>query len=233
MPRRRKRPFRWPARSELWNFSTRTHEHVYDIGGFFTKLTELSAGEFTMTMGSGANTHNPLLRRRFMKQHVEIEQRDRPAEWGHKERDCPRAYLAVRREIVENHAPSISADEIEMLARATRGLIEAEIKSSVDSYLETGVAPAAPDHPTNTCDPYTGNWAEHLMYADDLETLLADLGLDVHVISGYYGHSDSRAKRFVVQRLNRLISVLKGKGLPLAPFYTVHARKPRQAPATR
>jgi len=207
-------------------------EHVYDIEAFFAKLAELSDGEFTMTMGSGANTHNPLLRRRFMKQHIEIEQRDRATDWGHKERDCPRAYLAVRREIVAKHAPSIAGDELEMLARATRGLIEPEIHATVDAYRETGVAPEPPAHPTNTCDPYTGNWAEHLMDADDLERLLADLGLEVDVLSGYYGHSDRWAKRFVVHRLNGLISVLRGRGLPLAPFYTVYARKHLQAATT-
>ena len=52
--------------------------------------------------------------------------------------------------------------DLECLARQTRGLNRTDIERAVQSFLETCRMPM-PRHPTNTCDPYTGNWQEQLI----------------------------------------------------------------------
>jgi hypothetical protein len=47
-----------------------------------------------------------------------------------------------------------------MLAKKTRGLMKDDIEKLVEEYIASGKITYQPDHPTNTCDPYTGNWAD-------------------------------------------------------------------------
>lgn len=200
-------------------------EHVYDIETFLVKVSDLSNGPFNVVMASGANPLNPRIRKRLTRLHMKAEYTDRPRMWGHKERDCLRAYLDVRKEIVSQHAPSLPTAKIDLLARATRGLIQPEIEACVDDYLTTGKISRQPDHPTNTCDPYTGNWAEHLMNINHLRRVLLNNCFKVDILPGYYGNSYSPLKRVAARLLNYLITYLKAKGLMLSPFYTIYGRK--------
>ena len=200
-------------------------EHIYDIESFMRKLCYLSESPFNIVMASGANSYNPVIRKMLMRKHKKLEYGDREKQWGHKERDSLRAYFSVRKEMISQHAPSLSDAEIERLARATRGLIESKIKECVEESLESGEIPLEPDHPTNTCDPYTGNWAEHLMDIGHLKTILSNGGFTVDILSGYGGSSNNIIKRLVGSFVNPLISMSKEKGLVIAPFYTLYARK--------
>jgi hypothetical protein len=212
-------------------------EHVYDAEGFLRKISDLSDrsdksdrldGSFSVVMASDANPFNPRTRRRLMKMQIERELKDREKVWGHKERDSLRAYLGIRKEIISNHAPTLSGDEIERLAKATRGLIESEIRQCVDAYVRTKTISRRPDHPTNTCDPYTGNWAERLMDLGRLSAVLSDRGFAVDILAGHYGSSRNPVKRLAGALLNMLIVVFKKKQLVFAPFYVIYARKPRR-----
>ncbi|NMA49966.1 MAG: hypothetical protein GX947_09445 [Tissierellia bacterium] len=64
----------------------------------------------------------------------------------------------------------LAEEQIQILADKTIGLIEQDIKKSIDIYIQDGKLPKVDQkYPSNTCDPYTGNWAEHLL---DFEQLL-------------------------------------------------------------
>lgn len=146
-------------------------EHIYDIReGFFKSLPNLSDGPLTVVMSSGANKYNPLIRRSIVNRQRAVEYEDREKEWGHKERDSLRAYVKIRKEIILDHA-DVSEEEAEKLARVTRGMVESDIKKCVDEYKSSGKIPRV-DASSNTCDPYTGNWAEHLMNPYELRDIL-------------------------------------------------------------
>jgi hypothetical protein len=202
-------------------------EHIYDIDGFLRKISNLSNISFNVVIASDANPLNPRIRRRVMRIQREREYTDREKTWGHKERDCLRAYLDVRKEIISHYAPELSDGEIERLGKATRGLIESDIKQCVDEYVRTKTITREPDHPTNTCDPYTGNWAEHLMDIGHLRAILSDEGFTVDIISGHYGSSSNPIKRFVGACLNTLMGAFKKHALVFAPFYVICAKKLR------
>jgi len=198
-------------------------EHIYDIEGYLRRLSALSKPPTRFVFGSGANIKNPYLSRQIAKIHSNCEFKDREAEWGSKKRDDLRSYLSLRKDIVRKYKPSLSDQEVEHVAQATRGLIAADIEKCVDEYAETGKITYTPDHPSNTCDPNTGNWAEHLIDADWLKRILEQEGFRTEILSGYYPSTGSRLRRTAKHALNIGIRLLGSSSLPIAPCYIICA----------
>lgn len=193
-------------------------EHVYDISSFLKALPQVSVGPLRAVMASAANGLNPRIKRRLMRMQQQIDNEDRVEETGHKERDALRAYRDIRADIIRGRAPTLDREQVDALASLTRGLAQVDVEVAVDSYRATGAFPPAPAHPTNTCDPTTGNWAEHLMDPFALADMIVSAGLDAHVESGYYGfHLGQRA--VIGSLLNRVIAATGSLGLRLAPYY--------------
>jgi 2-polyprenyl-3-methyl-5-hydroxy-6-metoxy-1,4-benzoquinol methylase len=200
-------------------------EHIYDIEGFLKKLRFLSRDSLCVVFASSANAHNPRIRKKVRERHLHDEYVDREKIWGRKKRDSLRSYLDIRKEIISVLDPSLPAEIVEQLAKATRGLIKDDIVKYLEEYKRMGNISYRADHPTNTCDPYTGNWSERLMDTEHLKALLAREGFDVQVLSGYYGFTNRLHKRLIRGLLNGLLSVFRSKGLLLAPYYVVYAHE--------
>ncbi len=200
-------------------------EHIYNVDEFFQKVKFVSTGPLSLIMASGANSINSRIRKKIIKDQIALETQDRKKEWGHKPTDCLRAYSKVRRQIISQQNYKLEQEEVEKLAKATRGMIESDIKKSVDNYLKDKKLPPELNHPTNTCDPYTGNWAEHLMDFKHLKQSLLKQGFNVKIMSGYYGYRQNLIKKYITKILNIFISIFKNQGLKLAPFYIIYARK--------
>lgn len=203
-------------------------EHIYNIEGYLKKLNSLSGRPFRIIFSSNANIKNPLIRRNLRKVHLEKEYRDRMGQWGHKERDTLSSFLKIRKEVIRNYAPDLDLQIVEKIAVSTRGLMEQDIKKCVDEYKIKGSISYIPDHPTNTCDPYTGNWAEHLIDLKWLEDVLKGVGFEVQVLNGYYGYSSDVFRKRIKGVLNKFIQVLGKKGLWLAPYYIVFGSSDRK-----
>lgn len=200
-------------------------EHIYDIDDFLGKLNTLSDGPMSVFLASAANNLNPRIRRLLQKQHHEFEYQDRPLKYGRKPTDAIRAILDIRKEIVSSRSPSLPVEKVEHLAVLTRGLMEREIVAAVDTYLATGKFPEPPKHPTNTCDPYTGNWFERLMDPHQLAASLSRRGFVTEVRCGYYDSSSNLLSRSLKAALNAAITVLGRHGLRLAPYFALYARR--------
>lgn len=198
-------------------------EHIYDIESFFSKTALLNTGSLVVVCASSANAYNPYIRRRRMSSHRDTERQDRLHEWGHKERDSLRSYLDIRREIISGFIPDIHGDALERIARNTRGLSKADIEKSVRQYFDVGDFTYRPDHPTNTCDPYTGNWNERLMSFSYLKDVLERNGFFSSCVCGYYGYSLSALRRSCKFIFNILINLLGRNGLVIAPYYVLIA----------
>ena len=204
-------------------------EHIYDIKYYFRKIVLLSKSSLKICLSSGANTFNPLIRRKIIKKQLEAEYFDREKIWGHKERDDLKSYLKIRKEMICDYLQvlnkQLSEKKISQLAANTRGLIRADIKKYVDEYLKKETYPPVLDHPTNTCDPYTGNWAESLMNPFYLATILKTLGFQVKILNGFYGNSKNAAKTILGKILNIIINISKKQGIRFAPFFTLYAER--------
>ena len=116
----------------------------------------------------------------------------------------------------------ISREELDILSKNTRGLIKSDIIEHVENYSKNREMPAMLFHPTNTCDPITGNWCEHLMDPYHLAMILANTGYISRVLPGYWGSTRSFAKRILFQCLNQSISIF---GLRTSPYYIVYGKR--------
>ncbi len=199
-------------------------EHIYDIEKFLKKLRGVSSGEFKFVFGSGANTRNPMVTRALGKRHSDFEFRDRPREWGHKDRDALKSYLNIRKEIIAEYDPALPQETVRDLAKKTRGLIEEDIIRAVDEFNNTGQVSYTPDHPTNTCDPFTGNWAEHLMDTERLKKILEEEGAMVEISRGYGAMTDNWIKNVILRVLNMTICLLGKRGIVLSPYFILEGK---------
>ena len=199
-------------------------EHIYDIEDYFRKLRLLSKKSLSIVFGSGANIHNPKIREQLMKKHRKFEYYTREKTYGYKERDSLKSYLDIRKEIISRFEPSLGDRVVEQIAKDTRGLRKDDIEKCLEEYVSTGSISYKPDHPSNTCDPYTGNWAEHLIETNHIKQLFQAEKFTIKILSGYYGFSNQRLKGIIKYGLNSLISILNSKGLVIAPYYVVYGR---------
>jgi hypothetical protein len=198
-------------------------DHIYDVEAFLSKLSRFSTGSLAVFMVTGANGCNPRIRSQMTRVHHTYECRDRPRMYGYKERDSHEAFLDIRRRIIVEHLRELNHSmhelEIDRLARKSRGMVTADIQQCVENYLG-GKGVIEPSHPTNTCDPRTGNWAERLLDPVRLARVLELSGFRAAVIPGYYP-TKSRAHAI----LNTIISTLGNSGLWIAPSYAIHGIK--------
>lgn len=200
-------------------------EHIYDIGYFIKKIPGLSNKSCsTIVMSSSANSCNPYRVRKLKKGHLKAEFKDREDCSGSKKRDALESYYSIRKKIIQRYAPDLNYYEIEEIATRTRGMIERDIINVVNDYKITEKFPPQPEHPTNTCDPYTGNWAEHLMDIYQLKNQLQEVGFKSKILAGYYGNFDKEKKivnHLIIPGLNTLINLPK-YGICIAPFFTLY-----------
>lgn len=198
-------------------------EHIHDVASHFRTLRYLSNSTLRIVYASGANPGNPRYVRSAKQLQLAAEYRNRTRQWGHKERDSLQAFLDVRRNMIAAYAPDLAREAAELLARSTRGLMRREIEECVDEYRRHGRITYHIDHPTNTCDPYTGNWCEHLLDFEWLERVLTKEGYSVEIVPGRYIPYGSLLKRSVKRVLNAAMQRLGRRGMFIAPYYVVRA----------
>lgn len=205
-------------------------EHIYDIELFFAKLCLIPCNSMTILMASGANDLNPFIRRKLIKQQINMEYNERAPSFGYRTRDSLGSYLNIRKKIIKNYLYKnnlhLSNDIITKLSRNTRGLIESDIYTYIDRYMLTNKFGSTIDHPTNTCEPFNGSWCEKLMNPFMLSNIFKLKGINSNVLSGYYGESEYLGSVHLDSFLNHLINLLKKNGLRLSPYYIIYARKP-------
>lgn len=174
-------------------------EHVYDLASFF----ELSSK-------AGLNIHNTAAIQNSLFRYKEFEKIHEMAEFkGNssehiKSRDSKRSYFNLREEIIRELSPDLNATQLAIAVNQTRGLMEKDIKA----FIEHGILP--PYHKktlhSNTCDPYTGNWAERTLTPADYALYAKDIQLDFHYPK--YNALDHRGlKRMSMKALNIFASL--------------------------
>lgn len=200
-------------------------EHIYNIEIFMKTIPLLLNKQGKIVMSTTANPYNPIRNKQTRKKHLEYEYSDRKPKFGHKERDSLKSYFEIRRLIIAENFPSLTEEEISLLATNTRGLIKQDIIAAIKKYVENGEVPVRIDDPTNTCDPYTGNWAEHLMNPYMLKSILEQSNCKVEIVGGYYGHSKKLFNNLIRSSLNFLVAFFNQKNLFITPSYIIYAIK--------
>jgi 2-polyprenyl-3-methyl-5-hydroxy-6-metoxy-1,4-benzoquinol methylase len=202
-------------------------EHVYDPKSYLNSIGSLPGADTSLVMCSGANPLNPLIRRRLVNEQNRIDRFGDQPRYGHKPRDSTEPYSEIRKRIIRGRIQDIGEGELEFLSNATRGFVEHDITEAVDRYLDGNSLTSPEEYPTNTCDPLTGNWCEHLMDPFKLAAMIEERGFDAKVLPGYYPRvpyisPGSRFQRQTTSILNQMILQFEPISLHLAPFYTIY-----------
>lgn len=200
-------------------------EHVYDLESFYSSVYQLSSDSLNVVMSTHANPWNPVINRTLMKQQRRVELTDRIAEWGHKERDSLKSYLKIRYEMIRKNFPQLTETAAHELAENTRGQKEDDILKTVNDYMRNNVQPISPKHPTNTCDPTNGNWADRLVAPPVYRTILNKTGFEAQLRSGFYGHPKPVIRRTIARLLDLGIVLLGPQGPRLSSYFLVIGKK--------
>ncbi len=201
-------------------------EHIYDLEVFFKSLHQLSNQSFNYVISTHANPMNPIINRSLMKLQVIAETVEKEAGYGHKSRDSLRSFLNARKDILEEaFQDQLSQTEIDKLASYTRGMHKSDIEQSAGLYMATKQMPTPLTHPTNTCDPYTGNWADRLTSPFEIQNLLMDTGFTATVLSCHHGDPKNLPKRLLANILDIMMRVSGRQGLRLASYFMLYGTK--------
>jgi len=199
-------------------------EHIYNLEDWFKKLSTLDH-TFSATFLTSANPYNPFIRKRLMKMQHRAEFEQSEVVWGMKERDLKIPFFQARKEIIQTILPEIEEIRLNDLALRTRGLDQNDIRKVIINHLDTGIFDYQPNHPTNTCDPFTGNWTERLIDLQELKRYLKSLSLSVKISSGLYSYGRNKNLNIIKSVLNQVIRLNNQIGLRVSATYMLKVSK--------
>ena len=199
-------------------------EHIYNLDKWFKSLTYLK-NEFSLLFTTNANSYNPIISHRLKKLQRKAEYRGLEKTQGWKEIDSRISFLESREMMIRNKYPSLSDNEIELLSTKTRGLRKDDIENAVEDYIITGKIIYQINHPTNTCDPYTGNWTENLIDLEQLKKIVIKNNLKFNISNSFYSYSNNKILNIPKFLLNQIIRILGSTHLFFSPSYTLEIQK--------
>lgn len=199
-------------------------EHIYSPENWLRTISSFTHN-FSIVFMTSANGNNPLIKRRLQMIQFRDEYKGNQKEWGWKERDVTMPFLKAREEIIRNYASGLDSDTLHLFAERTRGLIKKDIEQKLDEYLKNGKLPDSLDHPTNTCDPYTGNWSENLLSPKYLKQMVESFGMEFEIRNSYYSYSAKRILNALKGIINLVIRLSPRNSLLISPAYLLIARR--------
>lgn len=200
-------------------------EHIYNLDSFYEKVSHFPS-PLCCCMASGANIKNFRIRRYLVRQQRISENVGRKLNFDDNPHDLEVSYLSARAEIIKSDFSNLDKAQIDYLARLTRGMRADDINAAVKLYLSTGSAPAPLSHSTNTCNPYTGSWDEHLIEHRSLLCIAEKYSFEGSLVPGRYDRSCwGKYKRIVYGFLNFIINDVPSVGIYLAPHYIFTVKK--------
>jgi len=199
-------------------------EHIYNLEKWFLNIRNIKS-EFFLLFMTSANSRNPYLVNRLKKLQIKAEYEGLNRTIGWKESDLSSSFIEARKSIIKNKFPELENNEINDLSKRTRGLRKEDIEEVVQNYISTSLIDYHIKHPTNTCDPYTGNWTENLIDLNKLKRFLKKNNLKVDITNSFYGYSNNKIFKLPKYILNLIIKLLGSKNLFFSPTYTLEIQK--------
>jgi len=116
--------------------------------------------------------------------------------------------------------------QIEKLARQTRGLNRPDIEKAVDGFIRLKKEIRPNCGPSNTCDPLTGNWSEHLIGHCYLRKTVRKSGFaKAEILGSLYSFSENKRVNQIKSGLNFIIRNSGRFGIIFSPLYILVAKK--------
>lgn len=183
-------------------------EHIYDLNAYY-KIVQQYFPQAILFSSTTANDKNPGTRWQHKKIHTNIE----------------KIYRGFRIEIIQKALPTLEEATVQELATATQGLALDDLTNALQLFETNGQLPNPTVHRTNTCDPTTGLWAEHLISFEEYRAAIEPTGYRLSFRPGFWDtHYRSKIKNFVTTSLNAIITASPALGIRLAPFIYIIAK---------
>lgn len=195
-------------------------EHIYDLKDWFSGVKNIPK-PFSLCFMTSANGKNPYINRRLKKIHKKAEYMGSKKENGWKERDANKPFLEIRKEMIAQNFNDLTDEKILNLAKNTRGLFGDDILNYCKKYVNLDNVKPAINHPTNTCDPLTGNWAEHIIDLNELRKIIGNKNTVVTFSNSFYSYSNNKILNIPKQILNFLMRIFGSQSLFFSASYTL------------
>lgn len=198
-------------------------EHIYDFDKWINTIFGLRS--FSVLFMTSANPENPYIRRRLKKIHNIAESLGCKNNIRNGDLFIDNSFLKEREIIIKNRYPELRDKEIILLSEKTRGLMKDDIEKVAGEYVSKGIVSYYFNHPTNTCEPYTGNWAERLIDLGQLKQTAGKLGLNVRITNSLYCYSGNVCLNSVKYIFNKFIRFAGPEWLLISPAIMVEIDK--------
>ncbi len=185
-------------------------EHIYDLNDFYRSMAEGQPNAL-IYFSTTANFQNPAMMSYHKKLHA-----------GYEKEYCPK-----RKSIIQQKLPGIDEATATRLAEATRGLALQDLDQAIEDHKLHHTFPDPSIHHTNTCDPETGLWQEHIIPVSEYKTIVESKGYRLTVLPAFWDtHYESAGKNLFARAMNWLTGVLgPKKGLTVTAFIYIIAEK--------
>jgi len=184
-------------------------EHIYNPDKFLSSLRQWS-GSMKMIFTTSAVNENPFIRMKLKQSHKIAEWKINNPVHSALPEFAGLSYLEARKKMIEKKYPALPAEKVLQFARQTRGLMRQDIFNVIDGKIHY-----LPSHPTNTCDPLTGSWAERLLPLKTYLEIFNRHHCRMYVSKGYYNEFRMGVGGAACFLINRIIPL---SGFLLVPF---------------
>jgi 2-polyprenyl-3-methyl-5-hydroxy-6-metoxy-1,4-benzoquinol methylase len=181
-------------------------EHIYKLDVFYRSIYKYQPGALIYS-STTANFYNPATH----LQHILIH------------RQYEKIFFQQRKEIIMDKLTGISLLDAGLLAKKTRGLGGEDLYNRLTDMKSFEQRPFVKNLYTNTCDPYHGVWAEHMISFSAYRELIGQNFVTKFEAGFWDTHYSSGLKNVMAKILNSIIRLNKTLGILLAPFIYVIA----------
>lgn len=193
-------------------------EHIYSLENYFKHVSQFSDRNLVVCLATTANIKNPLVNIYTRNIQRTAELKGTKGKWQ-KERDSSSSFLEIRKKIIREHYPTLSTDQVNSYAHASRGMKVEDILTLVQHHEQTQSKPSEPIDKTNTCDPMTGNRTENLIPISVYKNLMEENGFEFTVKAGFYNvNYQQKVLNLITPIINVVIKALPFTGIFFAPF---------------
>jgi predicted RNA methylase len=199
-------------------------EHIYDWKFCIEKAISINE-HFLLLFMTSANGSNPFIKRKIKKIHLQTEYEGFNKYEGWKDIDLETAFFSERKKIILTAFPELNKNNIELLAKESRGLIKDDIEKLAADFIKTKKINYHFAHPTNTCDPYTGSWSENLIDLKELKEFIRSKGLKVDITNALHSYGSSKMQNAVKYILNVAMKISGKNNLFFSPVYVLEIDK--------
>lgn len=183
-------------------------EHIYKLDHFYSLIARLQPQAIVFS-STTANYRNPASRFKHWILHNRVDRQ---------------YYFEARKKIILQKLPGLDETTVKSLASKTRGLALESLNNALEHYqatreLKTHNQPIS----SNTCDPETGVWAEHMISFAAYRKIIKEAGYQGGFEAGCWDtHYSNPILNLLGLTLNQFIRL--GAGCFLAPFIYVIAQ---------